>query len=109
MSNASEKTIERVSPQAQEVVSSLTPTLSWSDGNPATFYYEVQISKDPDFGNGGFLYWNLVHGGVGNNSYAVPSQFPLEAGQTYYWRVRPRVQGDGVPTGWSNAWIFRTP
>ena len=35
------------------------------------------------------------------NSYVVPAAFPLEAGEIYYWRVRPRIQGDGDPLPWS--------
>ena len=73
------------------------------------------MSKDQSFGAGvnnpPFLYWELVHGGVSTppNSYVVPSKFPLEAGATYYWRVRPRVQGDGTPTAWTDAYLFKTP
>ena len=36
------------------------------------------------------------------NSYVVPEAYPLEAGEFYYWRVRPRIQGDGDPLPWSS-------
>jgi hypothetical protein len=43
------------------------------------------------------------------NSYTIPSGFPLEGSHTYFWRVRPRIQGDGQPVGWNTAASFRTP
>ena len=92
-------------------VASLTPTLQWNNSDARIFYYEVQVSRDPQFGPDAFLYWELRHGGVTQpvNSYRVPEQFPLEAGTAYYWRVRPRVQGDGAPVNWSEAFSFTTP
>ena len=35
--------------------------------------------------------------------------FPLEAGEIYYWRVRPRIQGDGDPLPWSATYVFLAP
>jgi len=92
-------------------VPSLTPTIAWENGFKHIFYYEVQISKDPKFGSGAFLYWELRHGGATTppNTYRIPEQFPLEAATIYYWRVRPRVQGDGTPVEWSDVWTFKTP
>ena len=95
-------------------VTSATPTLTWTNSDLATFYYEVQISKDQNFGTTAgapFLYWELRHGGLTSppNSYVVPSQFPLQAKTTYYWRVRPRVQGDGTDVAWTSAMNFQTP
>ncbi|MEK7216362.1 MAG: hypothetical protein AAB289_12275, partial [Chloroflexota bacterium] len=94
--------------------SSLTPALVWRNADPSVFYYEVQVSKDQDFGSGPgapFLYWEVRHGGATTpaNSYTIPSAFPLEAAAGYFWRVRPRVQGDGSPLAWSPAWSFTTP
>ena len=102
------------SPADQSPVDSTTPTLTWANSDRQVFYYEVQVSADPEFGSGAGappLYWELVHGGVSSpmNSYTIPAQFPLESGATYYWRVRPRVQGDGTPVGWTQAWSFTTP
>ena len=31
----------------------------------------------------------------------------FRSGRDYYWRVRPRVQGDGAPTDWTPAARFR--
>lgn len=103
--------ITPVGPAVGTTVASLTPTIAWDNLSKQIFYYEVQISKDPSFGLDAFLYWELRHGGVTQpqNSYTVPSQYPLEAATTYYWRVRPRIQGDGVPVSWSDVWGFQTP
>jgi len=98
------------------VTPSATPTLSWKDSNTSNFYYEVQLSQDRTFNADpatatAAVYWNLVHGGETNpiNSFKTPAGLTLEKGKTYYWRVRPRVQGDGAPVPWSDAWSFVTP
>jgi len=95
-------------------VNTLTPTLQWSNSDVGVFYYEVQVSKDPDFGANGAIaavYWELRHGGSTHppNSYSVAPAFQLSPDSIYYWRVRPRIQGDGVPVSWSQASSFRTP
>lgn len=108
-------TISSISPETGTTVGSVTPTLVWTNTDKTVFYYEVQVSKDPNFGTGPgapFLYWALVHGGTTDplNSYTVPDRSPLEPGMTYYWRVRPRVQGDGVPvTWWTPIRVVSTP
>ena len=108
---ASSSTITRVSPALFGEVRTLTPTLTWANSNPAVFYYEVQVSRDFEFGPNAFLYSEYVHGGASTpaNSYVVPEAFPLEAGAIYYWRVRPRIQGDGDPLPWSRINVFQTP
>ena len=108
---ASSSTITRVAPALYGEVSTLTPTLTWANSNPAVFYYEVQVSRDFEFGPNAFLYSEYVHGGASTppNSYVVPEAFPLEAGVIYYWRVRPRIQGDGDPLPWSRINVFQTP
>ncbi|MSQ27972.1 MAG: hypothetical protein EXR51_07535 [Dehalococcoidia bacterium] len=104
-------TIVRAAPGDNVIVDSLTPTLTWANLNKAVFYYEVQVSADPSFGTDAFLYWELRHGGVTTppNSYSIPPAFPLQPGGQYHWRVRPRVQGDGAETGWSQVSTFWTP
>ncbi len=92
-------------------VNQTNPVIQWADANPGIFYYEVQLSKDPEFGAKGpiaSVYHNLVHGGIREpyRSWEVPRDYPLEKGQGYFWRVRPRVQGDGTPVGWSTTWNF---
>ena len=41
------------------------------------------------------------------NTWAVPAG-ALETATKYYWRVRPRVQGDGTPIAWSSHFTFET-
>ena len=104
-------TLTLTTPPSGAAVTNATPTLVWSDSHPNAWYYEVQVSKDPAFGSGAFLYWELRHGGVTSppRSYTIPAAFPLESGTRYSWRVRPRVQGDGVPVAWSAPATFTTP
>lgn len=104
-------TIAHVGPSEDAVVASVNPTLVWTNSDPTVFYYEVQVSKNRDFNGAVFLYWELRHGGatVPPNSYSIPGMYPLERGTTYYWRVRPRVQGDGSAVAWSGVSSFRTP
>lgn len=93
------------------VVGNLTPVLTWASSTDNIYYWEVQVSKDPGFGTEAFLYSELRHGGVTvpTNSYQIPSAFPLEPGTSYFWRVRPRVQGDGTTLPWPASSSFRTP
>ena len=107
--------IQLQSPISGQVVTDSTPTVQWYDSNTQTFYYEVQVSTDPTFGQEGpkaAVFWNLVHGGQTNplNSWTVPQGFFLAQG-TYYWRLRQRVQA--TPLGiaepgiaWSAAASF---
>lgn len=106
----SSDTISRVSPVQGETVTTRTPMLQWANSRSDVFYYEVQVSKDIFFGLDAFLYWELRHGGATNppNSYTIPPQFPLETGTPYFWRVRPRIQGDGTPLNWSVSSRFVT-
>ncbi len=103
--------ITLVQPAPGAYVQSPLPILRWADNDANIFYYEVQVSKDPQFGNNAFLYWELRHGGITQptNSYTIPAAYPLEADTVYYWRVRPRVQGDGIPVAWTQPAAFRTP
>lgn len=84
-------------------------TLQWASNNPNLWYFEIEVSPDSQFRTGAdataSVWCNLVHGGVTNppNSWTTP---PLEPGKPYYWRVRPRVQGDGTPVGWSPTFCF---
>jgi len=93
-------------------ISDTTPNLKWEDADQAIFYYEVQLSKDAHFGDEGpvaMVYSNLIHGGISNpiRSYSVPKDFPLEPATTYFMRVKPRIQGDGVPVDWSKVMTFQ--
>ncbi len=106
-------TVAPIFPTNGEAISTLTPALQWENKRKDVFYYEVQVSKDLAFNTDpasatAMVYWSLVHGGasIPRNSYAVPEGFPLERGSTYYWRVRPRVQGDGIPVDWTPTQSF---
>lgn len=87
------------------------PTLQWTESDPAVFYYEVQLSSDPEFRTGADavapVFFNLVHAAEAQppRSWRVPAGFDLWPGR-YYWRVRPRVQGDGAPVPWSTPAAF---
>ncbi|GEM_PF-3581589 len=87
------------------------PTLQWSDTDTGVFYYEVQLSSDAAFQTGpdavAPVFFNLVHGGQATpqRSWRVPPGFDLAPG-AYFWRVRPRIQGDGAPVPWSPAARF---
>ncbi len=114
--------IKHVAPLFGQKVDSVTPELHWDNTNKDrsptdVFYYEVQVSKDPGFETDpkkavAPVSYEFVH--VGEQPapymfYKVKPQFPLDNDQTYFWRVRPRIQGDGKPVAWSEAWNFRTP
>lgn len=109
-----------ISNASPEIVSTLTPALKWKDAKTNQFYYEVQMTTQENVGpDGEFisnpnkalgpLYWELIHGGETKNTYQVRPEFKLESGKTYKWRVRPRVQADGIPVTWSQTWKFKTP
>lgn len=108
-------TIQLVEPINGKAITDTTPTLSWKDGNPAMFYYEIQMSSDKNFGEAGIVasvFWNLIHGGVAtpNNTWTVPDAFAVAKG-TYFWRIRQRVQATpkgGTETGipWSPIQTF---
>jgi len=104
--------ITAVSPSDGSMVSTSTAVLQWHDPAVNIFYYEVQVSTDQSFRTGAdataAVWWNLIHGGETNppDSYHTPAQ--LQANATYYWRVRPRVQGDAPLAGvtWSPTFHF---
>ncbi|MSQ09410.1 MAG: hypothetical protein EXR52_00155 [Dehalococcoidia bacterium] len=108
--------INAVSPANGGTVTGITPTLTWAHSRPDVFYYKVQLSKDAAFNTDGVtavasVYGALIHGGVTSpaNTYTVPASAPLEGAPTYFWRVRPRVQGDGLPVPFTATFSFRTP
>jgi len=109
-------TITAVAPAPGGGAASLTPTLTWANSRGDVYYYEVQLSRDAGFNTDAgtaiaAVYGALIHGGVSTpaNSYTIPASAPLDSGATYFWRVRPRVQGDGQPVAFSPNFSFRTP
>lgn len=111
--SASAASLALLTPLDGEAVRASRPVFQWADSNSQVFYYEVQVSADPAFNTDpatatAAVYWELRHGGVTSplNSYRLPPSVPLERGATYYWRVRPRIQGDGAPVAWTPARAF---
>ncbi|MCX6024388.1 MAG: hypothetical protein NTZ05_22200 [Chloroflexi bacterium] len=100
-------------------VTGFRPTLTWSTSDPNLWYFEIQVSTDPNFETRpekavAAVYWELKHGDPGLPnvtpfSYTIPENAPLQVGQTYYWRVRPRIQGDGTEPPWGQNNRFTTP
>ena len=110
---ASSATISLHKPPRGSTVASVTPTLSWIDRRTEVFYYEVQISRDSSFGEGVLGQWASIHWGIAQTSqpgdptaYTVPAAQSLEDNAPHYWRVRPRVQGDGQPVPWTSPGYF---
>jgi len=104
-------TIQLLGPINGESITDTTPTLQWKDANSAMFYYEVQLSADPNFGASGVVaavYWNLLHAGQSTppSSWTVPDAFKVAVG-TYYWRVRQRLQA--TPKGSAETGIAWSP
>ncbi len=101
--------ISAFSPTPGSSITTVNPTIQWNSARNDIFYYEFQMSRDSSFGPNTFLYSELKHGALTTppNSYRVPNQFPLTSGAVYFWRVRPRVQGDGTPVAWPGPWSFR--
>ncbi len=106
--------LQPVQPAAGASVAAGQPvTLQWEHPDKGLFYWEVEVSGDTRFDMNPatattFVWFNLVHGGVGavHNSWQAPA---LTSGGTYYWRGRPRIQGDGTPVEWGPTWRFTVP
>lgn len=108
-----------VDPQPGGSVVGFQPTLIWETADPNIWYFEIQLSTDPNFQTDpetatAAVYWELKHANpdvssVTPYSYTVPHEARLQAGATYYWRIRPRVQGDGAAAPWGPNNRFTTP
>ncbi len=101
-----------VQPGNGSITSTSPQTLRWENTNSDVFYYELQMSPDPTFETDpakatSFVWMNLVHAGLGPvpNSWVTPELTPRVR---YYWRVRPRIQGDGTAVPWSATFTFGT-
>ena len=98
-----------VAPADGGTVPAQPQTLRWNNGDQDVFYYELQVSPDRNFGEAGpvaSVWQNLVHCCVtaSPNSWTTPD---LQPATTYFWRLRPRIQGDGTPVAWGSTWSFR--
>lgn len=103
-----------VAPASQAAIASTTPRLAWSNPNDDVFYYEVQVSRDPNFVTDPArsvapVYWETVHGGMSTprNSYQISERYPLQRGQNYFWRVRAAMPGSQREAPWGPTWSFR--
>lgn len=70
-----------------------TPTLTW-DAVPGAGGYIVYVASDADFTNEYRRYWTTF-----NTLTPRESFLDNQAGQSYYWYVRPCHHGDGSPCG----------
>jgi len=103
--------IQLVAPINGAAIADATPTLEWKSSNSTDWWYEVQLSGDPNFGEQGTkaaVFHNLIHGGKTTppNSWTVPDANALPKGQ-YYWRARQRVQA--TPAGGAEGGIAWSP
>jgi hypothetical protein len=86
-------------PQRGEVVTTLTPTLDWSDDdNPDHTSYTLWWGTDPDFNT-----YNEVTG-IHESDYTIPSG--IEDGDRIYWRVKSLDGGGGEFWGEEMDWYF---
>jgi len=88
-----------LSPGRGEVVTTLTPTLDWSDDdNPDLASYTLWWGTDPDFNT-----YNEVTG-IHESAYTIPSG--IEDGDSIYWRVKSIDDGGGEFWGEELDWYF---
>jgi subtilisin family serine protease len=104
--------ISAVSPLAGATITAGAQPLRWANTDADVFYYEVQVSPDATFETDpakatASVWTNLVHAGL-TTPPSVWTTPALQPGVIYYWRVRPRVQGDGAPVAWSQTFSFST-
>ncbi len=107
--------IAPLTPADGETVRTAMPALVFTPAHNAVYYYDLQLSKDGTFTTDPAtatapVYTALLHSGLTTprRSYTVPAAAPLDDRTTYYWRVRPHIQGDGAPAGWSARFAFTT-
>ena len=110
---ATGRSVSSIFPGSGETIQTLNPTFRWRDTNPGVFYYEIQVSKDSTFNTDpatatASVYWNIVDGRVTDprNSWTLRAPAALEHNTGYFWRVRPRLQGDAGEAAWSNTSPF---
>lgn len=110
--NFSAATLQAVNLAKGEIYNGKTARLQWADANNTIFLYDVQVAGNQRFDTNPatadtFVWENTIHGGVArpNDTWKTP---PLTPDTAYFWRVRPRVQGQNVPTAWGPTWTFKT-
>lgn len=64
--------------------------------------YQLRVSRDPDLR---FPYRPNFDQILPENQFEVPFRGMFSPGETYYWRVRPRLE-NGLWGDWSDTWTF---
>jgi len=88
-------------PGTGSTISSLLPTFTWEAVSGAT-EYTIQVSKNSTFAGAKAI----------NTTTTVPTYThtaTLQAGTTYYWRVRAKSPTTYAPGDWSEVFTFTTP
>jgi hypothetical protein len=89
------------SPAAGAVVRSTFVPFAWPASEGCDAYW-LRVSRDLDFKYPYRPNYDVV---LTENRYEVPFRGMFSPGETYYWRVRPRL-GNGLWGDWSDAWTF---
>ncbi len=95
---------ELKSPVNGAVVTSLTPTLSWSPVYSSGGGYDVQVSTSATFASNVMTFQTAADHIIGD--YTIPAG-KLLPGTLYYWRVSPK-SNDLVNGAYSVVWSFKT-
>ncbi len=89
------------SPAAGAVVASTFVPFAWPAVEGCDAYW-LRVSRDPDFKYPYRPNYDVV---LTENQYEVPFRGMFSPGDTYYWRVRPRL-ASGMWGDWSDTWSF---
>ena len=85
---------------ASEVHATYVP-LAWPAVEGCDAYW-LRVSRDPEFKYPYRPNYDVV---LSENKYEVPFAGMFSPGETYYWRVRPRL-ANGMWGAWSETWSF---
>ncbi len=88
-------------PASGAVVSATYVPFAWPSVDGCDAYW-LRVSRDPGFK---FPYRPNYDVVVSETSYEVPFRGMFSPGETYYWRVRPRL-ANGLWGNWSDTWSF---
>ncbi|MCC6144786.1 MAG: hypothetical protein IT368_13345 [Candidatus Hydrogenedentes bacterium] len=90
-----------ITPEDGEAVASTLVPFAWPavDGCDA---YHLMVSRDPEMRYAYRPSYDLI---LSTHEYEVPYSGMFNPGETYYWRVRPRLL-EGLWGDWSPTWSF---
>ncbi|MCP4641581.1 MAG: hypothetical protein GY851_14150 [bacterium] len=93
---------EPVSPKPGETIAQTYVPFEWPavEGCDA---YHIRVSRRDDLAYPYRVNYDVI---IPSNEYLVPKRGMFNPGETYYWRVRPRL-ACGVWGGWSPVWTFQ--